>query len=100
MFILLGNWSHKNKQILDAVLQHPNVKIFPPISKRYGIFIIKNGSNSTKLKLPEADIHELIEANIGKTSLITSHKTILLTCRICRLKANGQDPQENCSFHS
>ena len=100
MFILLGNLSLKNKQILDAVLQLPNVKIVPPISKRYGIFIIKNKSNSTKLKLQEGDIHELIESNTGKTSLITSHKPIRQTCPLCPLKTNGQDQQENCSFHS
>ena len=63
MFALLGNLS--NKQILDAVLQLPDVKIVPPISKRYGIFIIKYYSNSPKLKLP-GDIHKLIEANTGK----------------------------------
>ena len=97
MFNLLGNLSLKNKQILDAVLQLPNVKIVPPISKRYGIFIIKNIS---KLKLQEGDIHELIEANTGKTSLITSHNSIRQTCRLCRLKTNGQDQRENCSFHS
>ena len=100
MFILLGNLSLKNKQILDAVLQLPNVKIVPSISKRYGIFIIKNKSNSLKLKLPEGDIHELIEANTGKTNLITSQKPIRQTCPLCRLKTNGQDQQENCSFHS
>ena len=103
MFILLENLSLKNKQIVDAVLQLPDVKIVPPISKRYGIFIIKNYSNSPKLKLPESDMHELrssIEANTEKTSLITSHKPILQTCKLCRLKANGQDPQENFSFHS
>ena len=98
MFILLGNLSHKNKQILDAVLQFPNIKIVPPISKRYGIIIIKNKSNSTKLKLPEGDIHELIKANTGKTNLITSHKPIRQTSPLCRLKTNGQDQQENCSF--
>ena len=96
----MRNLSHKNQQILDFVLQLPSVKIVPPISKRYGIFIIKNGSNSTKLKLPESYLHELIEANTGKTSVITSYKPILLICQPCRLKAKNKDPQENCSFHS
>ena len=75
MFILLRNLSLKNKQILDAVLQLPNVKIVPPSSKRYGIISIKNKSHSTKLKLPEGDIHELINANTGKTNTSHNHLT-------------------------
>ena len=65
-----------------------------------GKIIIKNKSNSTKLKLPEGDIHELIKANTGKTNLVISHKTLRQTCPLFRLKTNGQDQQENCSFHS
>ena len=43
-FILLGNLSHKNKQILDAVSQIPDVKTVPANSMRYGIFFIENNS--------------------------------------------------------
>ena len=41
LMFILGSFSHKNKEILDAVLQLPDVKIVPPITKRHGIFNIK-----------------------------------------------------------
>ena len=57
-------------------------------------------TQTTILKLPEGDKQEFIEAQAGEISVSTSHKQLIQTCQLCRLEANGQDPRENCSFHS
>ena len=88
MFILLGNLSHKNKHYMDAVSQLPDVKIVPQISKRCGIFIIKNKySNLPKLSLPQSDIFQTIGAQTANIAVSTSHKQIIQTCQLCQLKA-------------